>query len=397
MRIAHVITRLIVGGAQENTLFTAVGLLRRGHDVTLISGPTKGPEGSLVREAESSGVPLIEVPSLVRDIRPRQDIAAYRRLCTLFKDGKYDVVHTHSAKAGILGRIAARRTLPDAVVVHTVHGPSFYPRQPRLAHAAYRLAERWAARYADHIVYVGEEMRTRYQNAGIGAPDRCSVIYSGFDLAAYREAARRRGEMRRRLGYGDDEVVIGMIGRLFPLKGQEYLVEAFGIVAGKLPRARLLLVGDGVLRGALEARARARGLAGRVVFAGLVPPSEIPAYVAAMDILAHTSLREGLPKAVAQGYAAGRPAVAFDVDGAREVVRDGETGYLVPAQDVGLLADRLAALAENPALRGEMGRRGQRLVEERFAVERMVAQIESLYLRVTDLRRGRRRCTVRTR
>jgi len=387
MRIAHVITRLIVGGAQENTLVTVVGLMGRGHDVTLITGPTTGPEGSLVEQAKAAGVALVEVPSLVRNVSPLHDVAAYRHLCGLFRAGAYDIVHTHSGKAGILGRLAAARVLPGAVVVHTVHGPSFYRHQPLAAHIAYREAERFAARRTDHLVYVGEVMRQHYLAAGVGRADDSSVIYSGFDLSPYRDAVRDRVGVRQHLGFGEDHTVIGMIGRLFPLKGQEFLLDAFSRVARQFPGARLLLIGDGILRPALEARARRAGLEGRVVFAGLVPPSRIPQYAAALDILAHTSLREGLPKAVAQGYAAGLPAVAFDVDGARELVCDGETGYLVPAGDIGTLAERIALLVRDPVRRREMGLRGQRLVEERFSAEKMVSAIESLYLRLSRARR----------
>ena len=394
MRIAHVITRMVVGGAQENTLFTVAGLPRRGHAVDLITGPTTGPEGSLVDQARAAGIPLIEVRELVRDVSPSLDWAAYRQLCGLFRAGGYDVIHTHSAKAGILGRVAARRASPASLVVHTIHGPSFYPHQPLPARLLALAAERLAGRFTDRFISVGEVMRDRYLAAGIGAPARHFVVYSGFDLEPYRRARENRPGIRREAGIPADAVVIGMIGRLFPLKGQEYLLSAFLPVARRFPRTRLLFVGDGVLRPSLEARARAAGIADSVFFAGLVPPGAIPGFVAAMDILAHPSLREGIPKAVAQAFAGGKPVVAFDADGARELVRDGDTGYLVPPRDAGTMAARLALLVENPGEATAMGRRGRELVERLFPVEQMVAGVEAVYAGTRDLHETRRRGTV---
>jgi len=392
MHIGHVITRLIIGGAQENTVFTVEGLVRKGHETDLITGPTEGPEGSLEDGVRRAGIGIIRIGSLIRRVDPFCDLHALIRLVLLFRRKRYDVIHTHSAKGGILGRIAARIASPSSVVVHTVHGLSFHEYQPPLATRFYIAVERFVLPFTDHFICVGEVMRERCLAVGLGRKDRYTVIYSGFPLRPYRESAARRSVMRSSLGIRPEEQVVGMIGRLFPLKGQDYLLSAFAEVARDIPSARLLLVGDGVLRRELEELAQRKGVAERVSFTGLVPPDRVPDCVAAMDILAHTSLREGLPKAVAQGFAGGKPVVAFDVDGARELVKDGETGFLIPARDTALLAVRLAFLLKNPAIAGTMGRNGQQRVEKLFAVETMVEDIERLYIALlpcTATRRNR--------
>ncbi|MCM8757341.1 MAG: glycosyltransferase, partial [Candidatus Omnitrophica bacterium] len=312
MKIAHVITRLIVGGAQENTIFTVEGLAKRGHQVDLITGPTTGPEGSLEQRVPASGVRLLRIRHLVRNINLISDCLAFRKLFCLFRKERYDIIHTHSAKAGIIGRLAGRLALPEAVVIHTIHGPSFYPYQPVMLRFLYTLAERIAGWFTDYFICVGEVMKETYVKAGIGQPSQYRVIYSGFDLLPYLAAETNRQTFRQRLNIREDERVIGMIGRLFPLKGQEYLLAAFSRVARAFPKAKLLLVGDGILRPQLESQTERYGIQDKVIFSGLVRPEEIPEYVAVMDIAAHTSFREGLPKAVAQGLAGVKSVVAFD-------------------------------------------------------------------------------------
>lgn len=384
IKIAHVITRLIVGGAQENTLFTVEGLQARGYRVALVSGPTLGPEGSLSSRVRNQGIRPVYVPCLVRNISPWRDAFAFVRLVLLFRRERYDIVHTHSAKAGILGRIAAKCACPRSLVIHTVHGLSFHPYQPAYRNFLYLAAERIAARFTDAFICVGEVMQERSLRAGIGTRRKYTVIYSGFDVEAYVRHQARREAHRRELGFSENDRVVGMIGRLFALKGQRYLLDAFARISTEFPHAKLLLVGDGVLRDVLEKRARDAGIRERVLFAGLVAPERIPAYVGVMDVLAHTSLREGLPKAVAQGFAGGVPVVAFDVDGARELVVHEETGYLVRPGDVSSLADALGRLLANPRRGLAMGSEGQKIVLEKFPVRVMVREIERLYRRLLE-------------
>ena len=381
MRVIHVITRLIVGGAQENTVASVLGLRAKpGWDVTLVAGPARGPEGSL--EALFAGRPgsLTMVPELVRPIQPWNDCLAWHKLTRLFRARRPDIVHTHSGKAGILGRLAAARARVP-LIVHTIHGPSFGCFQGRLANSAFRAAERYAARVTSRFVVVAQAMQQQYLAAGIGRPDQYTRILSGFGLEPFLRSANDL-QLRARLGLAPDDLVIGKIARLFKLKGHDDLLEIAPELVRRCPRVRFLLVGDGPWRGRLEARVRSLGLERQVVFAGLVAPDAIAPLVGIMDLVVHLSLREGLPRALPQALAAARPVVAYDCDGAGEVCLENETGFLVRPGDLAGLRDRLLRLATEPALRQRLGRRGQQFVRERFDVQRMVDDLQQLYLRL---------------
>jgi glycosyltransferase involved in cell wall biosynthesis len=372
VRIGHIITRLIVGGAQENTLASVVALRRLpGYEtVDLLCGPEAGAEGSLIEDAQRAGVGPVCVNALRRSINPLHDLRARRELAALLRRGRYDIVHTHSGKAGFLGRLAARAAgVP--VIIHTIHGPSFGPYQGALANAPLKLAERIAGRVTTRFVSVADAMTRLYLDAGIGRPGQYTTIRSGFDVAAFA-GARADAELRARLGGGP---VIGQIARLFELKGWELFFE----MARALPEAKFLLVGDGPWRAKLEAWASEPALRGRVHFAGLVPPADVPRFVATMDVLVHLSQREGLPRAVVQALAAGKPVVAHPLDGTPEVVKDGEAGFLVPTGDCGALVERVRRLLREPALAAAMGRRGQERIVAEFPVERMVSRLDELY------------------
>ncbi len=378
-KVCHVITRLILGGAQENTLYTVELLQASGRfDVTLVTGPALGPEGSLLERATRQPFHTIVVPQMRRAIHAARDLSTYRTLKQLFRRERYDVVHTHSSKAGILGRFAAGKAgVP--VVVHTIHGLPFHPHQPRLTHRLYVTLERMAARRSDKIICVADAMTAQAVAAGVAAPDKFVTIYSGMELDAFLAADSKRDEVRRRLGFGRGDLVVGKIARLFELKGHEYVFESFRRLAGRFPTLKLMLVHDGILRQDFEQQLEKMGLRDRVVFTGIVPPDEIPELIAAMDVLVHASLREGLARTLPQALAVGRPVVSFDVDGAREVVFDDKTGYLVPAKDVDGLTAALERLLADAALRQRLGAEGRRLVDPTFRKETMVERIVELY------------------
>jgi len=380
MRVAHVITRLIVGGAQENTIASVLGLRKKpGLEVSLISGPTAGPEGSL--EPRVTQIPglLTIVPELIRPVSPWHDWLALRKLNRLLRSQRPDIVHTHSGKAGVLGRLAAHAAgVP--IIVHTIHGPSFGPFQGALANFAFRAAERRAARVTTHFVSVANAMTEQYLAAGIGRPEQYTRIFSGFDLDPFLNA-KNDPALRSKLGIGPDDFVIGKVARLFEHKGHEDLIAAVLGMASLQPKLKLLFVGDGKLRPKLEGLA-AQSLRGRVVFAGLVRPEEVPDYLGVMDAVVHLSRREGLARVLPQALAAGKPVVAYDCDGAREVCLDNETGFLVPVGDLLSVSDRLEKLLEQPHTRECLGTRGRELVKEWFPTQRMVDDLHALYLRL---------------
>ncbi|MBT3615098.1 MAG: glycosyltransferase family 4 protein [Verrucomicrobia bacterium] len=381
MRVAHVITRLIVGGAQENTASTVLGLHEKpGVNVRLYCGPTTGPEGSLEPLVQKIDGLFHRVPNLIRPVRPLSDWLAYRQLKRAFAAFRPDIVHTHSGKAGFIGRLAAKRAdVPK--IIHSIHGPSFGPFQGWATNALFRGAERFAGRMTDHFVTVADAMRDQYLAAGISQADDYTRIPSGFDLQPFLDAENSPTK-RASLGLSPGDFVVGKIARLFELKGHDDLFAIAPRLANRIPNIRFLLVGNGVWRGRFERLAKEIGCGQNFIFTGLVPPSEIPSLVGVMDSLVHLSRREGLPRALPQAMAAAKPVVAFDCDGAGEVCLDGKTGHLIEPGDLPKLEERLAKLANDAPLRTALGQAGRKVVEEEFTVEQLVERQYELYKRL---------------
>ncbi|MDB6124768.1 MAG: glycosyl transferase group 1 [Pedosphaera sp.] len=381
MRVTHVITRLIVGGAQENTIASVRGLqMKPGMEVNLISGPSPGREGSLESSFNDSPGTLTIFPELVRPIHPWKDVFAWRRLTQHFHKERPDIVHTHSGKAGIVGRFAAARANVP-VIIHGIHGPSFGPFQGVLANWFFSTAERSAGKITTHFVSVADAMTEQYLAAGIGRREQYTKVFSGFPLEPFL-SAKNDQTLRAKWGIGSNDIVIGKIGRLFKLKGHDDLFTVAPALTQRFPQIKFLLVGDGPWRNRFEAHVRALGLTNHFIFTGLVPPSEVPRLVGIMDILVHLSLREGLPRALPQALAAAKPVVAYDCDGAREVCRDNETGFLLQPGDLAGLKERIGTLVGDAALRQRLGGCGQIFVRDRFSVERMVDDLYALYLKL---------------
>ena len=378
MKILHVITRMILGGAQENTLLTVDGLHHRyGDDVTLVTGPAEGPEGELIGRAEGQGLKVELVPELVRAVRPGTDWSAYRVLRKLIRRRRPEVVHTHSSKAGILGRAAAWHERVPAVV-HTIHGLPFGPSESAARNRAYVGLERWAARRCHAIVSVCDAMTEQALAAGVGRPEQFRTVYSGMDVDAFLHPGRPRGDVRRELGLAENEVAFGTVARLFERKGHDDLLAVAPEVLRANPDVRFVFIGDGVLRDRLTAETERIGLAHAFRFVGLVPPGRIPELLNAVDAVVHPSLREGLARVLPQALLVGRPVISYDVDGAREVVLP-ETGLLLPPRDLTRLAGAILALAGDPGLRDALGREGRRRFADQFRHETMTRQIRSLY------------------
>jgi glycosyltransferase involved in cell wall biosynthesis len=385
LKITHLITRLVVGGAQENTLATISGLRKKtGVEINLISGPTIGPEGSLENEARKifsdSPANFVIVPELIRPVHPFKDFIALRKLEKILREQKPDLVHTHSGKAGILGRLAAKRAgVP--IIIHHIHGPSFGKFQSAPANFIFTAAEKFAARATDHFFVSANAMTRNYLAAGIGKPSMFTRIFSGFNLEPFL-AAKNDLALREKLKIPGDAFVIGKIARLFKLKGHDDLLRAFAKILPQIPLARLLFVGDGSLRTQLENRAREMNLSGKVIFAGLVPPNEVARYVGIMDCVTHLSSREALSRALPQALAAAKPIVAYDFDGADEICLENETGFLVRTGEIETVVDKILLLAKNPELQKKFGARGQDFVRENFSVEKMVNDQYNLYLKL---------------
>lgn len=399
MKILHISTRLILGGSQENTVLSCEGQARQGHDVHLAFGPIYGPEGSLFERVDAfcaapgARITTHIVKDLVREIAPITDFDAYRALKALVTELRPDIVHTHSSKAGVLGRAAAwsvRERAGRPAIVHTIHGPPFHEYESHWKNRLYIESERFAARRCHAIVSVADAMTSRFIAEGIGAPGLYSTVYSGMETERFLAPApgESREETRRELGLQPGDLVIGTVARLAELKGHDDLLSALSADLNRHPGLKLLWVGDGWLRPALEDRIASLGLASKVVLTGLVTPSRIPSLMRAMDVLVHPSYREGLPRTVPQALLCGTPVVAYDVDGTGEVVRDKETGRLVRAGDLGSLREAVTWMLEDAPRRAATADRGREWCARRFSAETMVAELQKVYDRALGISRA---------
>lgn len=393
MKIAHIITRLILGGAQENTLITCKLLAERGHDVTLITGPAIGPEGALFEQTRSAPYKTIVVDSLRREINPVIDIPAYFKLKKLLKELQPDIVHTHSAKAGILGRYAAwalKGKLPGKapslpLSIHTIHGLAFHQYQNPLLSKFYIAVEKATAVKTDAFLTVADTMTEKAKAAGIGLDKPYTTAYSAIEEEAYLTPPSQQEitEFRKKYDIPNEAVVIVKVARLFELKGHEYVIESARRLAEKHDNCVWLFIGDGILAEPLKNQIRFAGLTSRFKFTGLLPPEQIPLAIHASDILVHCSLREGLARVLPQAMLCARPVVSFDIDGAKEVVNE-NTGFLIEPENIDHLTDACSKLLNDPALREKLGQNGKAAVTEKFAPDTMVNTIENVYRQYID-------------
>lgn len=378
MKIVHVITRLIVGGAQENTLLSCEGQHALGHEVTLITGPALGPEGSLLERAKSGGYRVEVIDEMRRAIRPYHDWKTYRKLIRRFCEIGPDVVHTHSSKAGIIGRWAAHRARVPAII-HTIHGLAFTASTSPVVNGVYKWLERRAAPISTRIVCVADAMAEQSLAAQIGRREQYGTVYSGMETEAFLNPPVARDAVRKSYGIEPEDIVVGTIARLFDLKGHDDLLDLAPELCRRFGRLKFMWVGDGTLRPRFEEQIAKMGLQDRFILTGLVPPARIPELCHAMDIMVHPSRREGLARALPQGGLARIPVITYDIDGNREGVLDNESGFVIPPFDLGKLSSSLAVLLEDEALRRRMGEAGRRFALERFDARVMVEALEKVY------------------
>ena len=378
IRVLHIITRMIVGGAQENTLLSVVGLdAMPEYEVTFLSGIDKGREGELLTQARET-TRLIVLPEMGRSINPIFDLVTFWKLYKLIKAGRYHIVHTHASKAGVLGRLAAWLA-GTPIIVHTLHSLVFHDYQPWIVNRTWWLAKKICAPVTDFFISVSEVISEKAIAAGIAKPEKFRTIYSGMELDWFLNAKFDAEKVRKEFGIPLDVPVVGKIARLFPLKGHDQLMDAAPEIVKRIPNVRFFLIGDGILLEHLQERAKEYGIFDNFVFAGLIDRTRIPEMISAMDVVVHTSLREGLARVLPQALAMGKPCVSFDIDGAREVVINDKTGYLVEAFDSMGLADGVVRLLENEELRRQFGENGRRHVDPNFRAEKMVTDISEVY------------------
>lgn len=355
------------------------------YTVDVMSGPQTGPEGSLIEEVRARGVPLTIEPNLVRQVDPLKDLLAFLALYRHIRRGAYAIVHTHSGKAGMLGRWAAHLAgVP--IIVHTVHGWSHHERQHPLAQRLFILLEQLTAPITDKLIVVSPLNTEKGLRDHIATPGKYVTIRSGIDLERFSNPERPREALRAELGIPPDAPVIGTVTRLSAQKAPLDFVAAAAKVAQRHPDVHFVVVGDGPLRNEVEETIEADGLTSRFHLTGL--RRDIPDLMHSFDIFALSSLWEGLPRVLPQAMAAGLPIVATAVDGNAEAVTDGVNGLLTPAGDPSAFALALLKLLEISELRDRMGQAGLDMVDE-FSAGKMVDNIEDLYQRLLAQRAGK--------
>lgn len=374
LHVHHLITKLELGGAQQNTLYCVRHHDRKIFEVSLGAGPG----GILDREAEA--IPrarYFRFDSLRREIRPHLDIGFAIKFARFLSAKKVDILHTHSSKAGILGRIASwiART---PVVIHTVHGWGFNDYQSRLSRALYVGLEKWAANRTDLLIAVSRENMQRGLREGIGDRLQYRIIRSGIEISEFAKPRRPRSAVRKALSIPAKAPLVITVGNFKAQKAPLDFIRAAAVAGARFPAAYFLMLGDGDLRPEAEKLAARLGMQTRIIFAGW--RRDVADLLHASDIFALSSLFEGLPRSVLQAQAAGLPVAATKVGGTPEAVREGENGYLAKPGDYRGLAEAVCRLLRDRKRALQFGRSGKRSLGEEFAIGKMVRDIETEYL-----------------
>jgi len=395
VKVLRVIARLNMGGPALHVAYLTAGLRDRGYDTTLVAGTLARGEDSMGFVADELGIDVVKIDELGREISPFRDLLATVRLARVIRRERPQILHTHTAKAGAVGRLAALLAGParPPVIVHTFHGHVlrgyFGPVRTRF----FLALERWLAAHTTALIAVGPQVRDDLVALGVAPPERFVVVRLGIELEErVRPQDDGRAETRRYLGLPGDRFVVGWVGRMTAVKRTDDVLEAFRLVREQGVDACLCLVGDGPDRERIERRAAELGVIRDTLFLGY--QEDVAPYYAAFDALVLPSANEGTPVSVIEALAAETPVVATRVGGVPDVVREGEEGFLVDAGDTAELAERLTRLAGDAQLRRRLGKSGRERVVKRYAVDRLLDDIDRLYrelLRAASAATGRRR------
>ena len=384
MRILRVIARLNVGGPARHVVLLDRGLRARGHDTLLVHGSVSEGEASFAHLGAGAGLPMLAIPTLGRRISPAADAATLTALIRLLFRYRPDVVHTHTAKAGALGRVAAllyNRLQPRArrcAVVHTFHGHVFSGYFNAAASLLIRSTEGVLARCTDRVVVISRRQQEEIvRTFRVARHDRTALVELGLDLEPLLALPVAGPGLRPALGIDPGAIVVGYVGRLVPIKDLATMLDAVAAARASVPGLVLVVAGDGPERPRLQARAAELGIARAVHWLGWT--EDLGAVYQTMDVCALSSLNEGTPVALIEAMAAGRPVVATSVGGVPDVVEDGRAGFLVGPRDAGALAAAIGRLARDAEARRRMGEAGRSAVATRFGHERLVDDIERLY------------------
>jgi glycosyltransferase involved in cell wall biosynthesis len=378
-RILRVIARLNMGGPALHVSYLTKGLENRGYHTTLVAGKLARGEDSMSYVADELGVEVVPLVAMHRDVSPVYDPVAVTRLVCEIRRVRPHILHTHTAKAGAVGRAAALLA-GDArppVIVHTYHGHVLRGYFDPVRTQFFRETERALARHTNRLIAVGPQVRDDLVELGVAPAEKFSVIRLGIDLESRVLTADRRAEFRHLFGIPEDRFVVGWIGRMTAIKRVPDILAAFKALRDRGVEATLCLVGDGPDRDAVEQLASDLGIVRDILFVGY--QRDVAPYYAFFDAFLLPSANEGTPVVAIEALASERPVVATRVGGVPDVVDDGEDGFLVEVGDIPALADRLEQLARDPELRARMGKAGRERVVPRYRVERLVDDVDTLY------------------
>ncbi|RZB30144.1 MAG: hypothetical protein SRB1_02424 [Desulfobacteraceae bacterium Eth-SRB1] len=384
IKVAHIITRLDKGGSAENTLLTVRGLGREMYDIILVRGLSVESNMAedearaveeIVREAKREGISIITIPSLIRRIHPFYDLKTFFALIKILRHERPDIVHTHTSKAGILGRWAAFFARVP-VIIHTPHGHVFWGYSGRCRTSFYIVLERLTACITDKIIALTEQEKKDHLHFRIASEDKFSVVHSGVDLDRFSNTSVDSAAMKRRLGIPEGNLVVDTAGRLTHVKGHRYLIEAAGKIVSSRPDTTFVFLGDGELSDELKNMTSRLGIEENVKFLGWRP--DVAEVMSIFDIFVLPSLNEGMGRVLVEAMALGKPIVASNIGGIPDLVVDGENGYLVPVGDVDALAARIKELLDDPGKREEMGEYGGKIAID-YGADVMVQKIDQLY------------------
>ena len=378
IKVAHIIARMITGGADENTLFTVQGLNKDRYEVDLLMGEEF--DKSIFDKVKNNNFDIIQIKGLKWKLNFLHDPIVLIKLIKLMRKNHYDIVHTHTTKAGILGRIAGR-IAGVPVIVHGLHGSTFEAFDSWLLNWLLFLFERLTGRFTDAYISVSGVLSEKYVERRIGKKENYHTVYSGMQLETFYGVRGKIdcGKKQRELGISVEDFIIGNVARLETRKGHKFLIDAFKNVVEKQKNShvKLLIIGEGNKRKILESYVKELNLENKVIFTGY--REDVEELMAMMDIFVLTSLREGLPRVLVQAAAVGMPSVAFNVDGVPEIIEDNHNGFLVKAGDVKQLTERIIQYIDHKELLVLHGKNGRELIKGKWSIEDMVEKIDKIY------------------
>jgi glycosyltransferase involved in cell wall biosynthesis len=376
LRVMRIIARLNIGGPSIHTSLLAEGMTHRGWTTKLIAGTVSEDEGDMSYYAENRGVKPHYIRSLGREISLVKDSITFMSLCNEIRKFRPHVIHTHTAKAGFLGR-AAGIIMGVPVMVHTFHGHVFHSYFSPFKTGLFLTIERTLARFTDKIITVGEIQRSEILGYGIGHPSKVRSIPLGFDFSNLAITPELRKKNRSSYDLKDDDFVIGIVARLVPVKDHDLFLDAAALASEKNSKLKFMIIGDGELRDDLDARVRDLGLSDRVIFTGW--KTDLNEIYSSLDAATLTSKNEGLPVTLIEALASGIPVVSCDVGGVRDIIDVDKSGYVVSKRCPHQLADAYIRLSSDPVRAQKMGELGMTITRKRFSHHRLVDDMDRLY------------------